>query len=393
MKPQFKYFLSNAPNSVQKESEIWSAPLPTTRKQPQKVTGIPVTYGDYFSAIHSFLEKNKFEILISAFSKSMNRQIIPEEIEEIRVCLVKHGEFYHPSTVEAILDKHSYKFVLNVAISAAGRDCIEREYNCLKRLGNDFSFSSIPEAYGYGEACVKGSGHTMSMFLGEWFEGFNEFHISNDKTDNKRKILIWDSEKGNYFLSPDNTLELYRQAAMILTGYYNIETFEQIFFWHHAAGDFVIRLQNNKAELKLITVRQYATMFAKKEDDDDDETDRDVEMILEALLVFLLNLSIRMRLDRLNGVGDIVWSDDIAVKGTLKGFFQGLRRKDSTGLFSDSFDAYFHDYLVSSCTEKDLYDLSLAIVNSYNPLAPEIPVISDNIRKHAEVLFNAITGM
>ncbi len=393
MKPQFKYFLSNAPNSVQKESEIWSAPLPTTRKQPQKVTGIPVTYGDYFSAIHSFLEKNKFEILISAFSKSMNRQIIPEEIEEIRVCLVKHGEFYHPSTVEAILDKHSYKFVLNVAISAAGRDCIEREYNCLKRLGNDFSFSSIPEAYGYGEACAKRSGHTMSMFLGEWFEGFNEFHISNDKTDNKRKILIWDSEKGNYFLSPDNTLELYRQAAMILTGYYNIETFEQIFFWHHAAGDFVIRLQNNKAELKLITVRQYATMFAKKEDDDDDETDRDVEMILEALLVFLLNLSIRMRLDRLNGVGDIVWSDDIAVKGTLKGFFQGLRRKDSTGLFSDSFDAYFHDYLLSSCTEKDLYDLSLAIVNSYNPLAPEIPVISDNIRKHAEVLFNAITGM
>ena len=376
---------------MQKESEIWSAPLPTTRKQPQKVTGISVTYGDYFSAVHSFLEKNRFEILISAFSKSINRQIIPEEIEEIRVCLVKHGEFYHPSTVEAILDKHGYKFVVNVAISAAGRDCIEREYNCLKRLDNDFSFSSIPEVYGYGKACVKESRHTMSMFLGEWFEGFNEFHISHDKTDNKHKILVWDSEKGNFFLSPDNTLELYRQAAMILTGYYNIETFEQIFFWHHAAGDFVIRLQNNKAKLKLITVRQYAPMFAKKEDEE--ETDRDVEMILEAMLVFLLNLSIRMRLDRLNGVGDIVWSDDIAVEGALKGFFQGLRQKDSTGLSSDSFDTYFHDYLLSSCTEKDFYDLSLSIVNSYNPLAPEIPVIRDNIKKHAEVLFNAITGM
>ncbi len=390
-KPHFRYFLSNAPNSVQKESEIWSAPLPTTRKQPQKVTGISITYGDYFSAVHSFLEKNKFKILISAFSKSMNRQIIPEEIEEIRVCLIKHGEFYHPSLIEAILDKHSYKFVVNVAISAAGRDCIEREYNCFKRLGNDFSFSSIPEAYGYRETRVKESGHTISMFLGEWFEGFNEFHISLDKTDNKHKILVWDSEKGNYFLSPDNTLELYRQAAMILTGYYDIETFEQIFPWHHAAGDFVIRLQNNKAELKLITVRQYATMFAKKEDDE--ETDRDVEMMLEALLVFLLNLSIRMRLDRIDGIGDIVWSDDIAVKGTLKGFFQSLRRKDSTGLSSDSFDTYFHDYLLSSCTEKDLYDLSLSIVNSYNPLAPEIPVIRDNIKKHAEVLFEAITGM
>ncbi len=77
----------------------------------------------------------------------------------------------------------------------------------------------------------------------------------------------------------------------------------------------------------------------------------------------------------------------------MKGFFQGLRRKDSTGLFSDSFDTYFHDYLLSSCTEKDFYDLSSAIVNSYNPLAPEIPVIRQNIQKHAEVLFNALTSM
>ncbi|MEA3279680.1 MAG: hypothetical protein U9Q38_03655, partial [Thermodesulfobacteriota bacterium] len=308
----------------------------------------------------------------------------------IRVCLIKHGEFYHPSLIEAVLNKHSYKFVVNVAISATGRHCIEREYNSLKRLGNDFSFSSIPKIYGYGKACVKKSRHTMSMFLGEWFEGFNEFHISHDGSDNKHKILVWDSEKGNYFLSPDNTLELYRQAAIILTGYYNIETFEQIFPWHHAAGDFVVRLQKNKDELKLITVRQYAPMFAKKEDDN---TGRDVEMILEALLVFLLNLSIRMRLDRIDGVGDIVWSDDIAVQGTLKGFFQGLRRKGSTGLFSDSFDTYFHDYLLSSCAEKDFYDLSLAIVNSYNPLAPEIPVLRQNIKKHAEVLFNALTSM
>ncbi|HUV51195.1 MAG TPA: hypothetical protein VMW78_09280 [Anaerolineae bacterium] len=387
-KPQFNYFLSDTKNSVQKNSEIWSIPLPTTRKQPQKATGISVTYGDYFSAVRSFLEQNKFEILISALSKSINRHTIPEEIKEIRVCLVKHGEFYHPSMVEAVLNKHSYKFVVNVAISAAGTDCIEREYSCLKRLSNDFSFSYIPEVYSYGKARVKKNGHMISMFLGEWLDGFNEFHISRDRTDNKYKILIWDSERGNYFLSPDNTLELYRQAAMILTGYYNIETFEQIFPWHHAAGDFVIRLQNNRAALKLITVRQYAPMFAKKEKHED--TDRDAEMVLEAMLLFLLNLSIRMRLDRLNGVGDIVWSDDIAVQGTLEGFFQGLRRKDSTGLSSDFLDVYFHDYLLSSCTEKDLYDLSLAVINSYNPLAPEIPVIKQNIKKHSEVLFDAI---
>ena len=386
---QFKYFLSDATNSVQKNSEIWSIPLPTTRKQPQRVTGSSVTYGDYFSAVHSFLEQNRFEILISAFSKSINQHIALEEIEEIRVCLVKHGELYHPARVETSLRGLNLKFVLNVAISDSGKGYINKEYNALKRLNSDFAFSFVPHVYGIGKACAKGREHEIIMFLGEWFDGYNEFHISYDNAEKQNKIEVWDPDQGHYFLSSDNTMELYRQAAMILTCYYNIETFEQIFPWHHAAGDFVIRLQNNQAELKLITVRQYAPMFAKKEGDKD--TGRDVEMILEALLVFLLNLSIRMRLDRLNGVGDIVWSDDIAVQGTLKGFFQGLQRKDSTGLFSDSFGAYFHDYLLSSCTEKDFYDLSLGIVDSYNPLAPEIPVIRQNIKKHAEVFFNAIT--
>lgn len=388
---QFKYFLYDATNSVQKNSEIWSIPLPTTRKQPQRVTDNSVTYGDYFSAVHSFLEQNRFEILISTFSKSINQHIAPEEIEEIRIFLVKHGEFYHPARVETSLSGLNLKFVLNVAISDSGKGYINKEYNTLKRLNSDFAFSFVPHVYGIGKACAKGREHEIIMFLGEWFDGYNEFHISYDNAEKQNKIEVWDPDQGHYFLSSDNTLELYRQAAMILTSYYNIETFEQIFPWHHAAGDFVIKLQNNQAELKLITVRQYASMFAKKEGDKD--IDRDVEMILEAMLVFLLNLSIKMRLDRLNGVGDIVWSDDIAVKETLKGFFQGLHRKDSTGLFSDSFDTYFHDYLLSSCTEKDLYDLSLAIVNSYNPLAPEIPVIRQNIKKHAEILFDAVTSM
>jgi len=107
-------------------------------------------------------------------------------------------------------------------------------------MNNDFPFSFVPKVYGTGEVFTKDN-HYISMFLGEWFEGFNEFHISRDPADGKNKIVVWDNQQSNFFLSADQIMELYRQATMILTSYYNIETFEQIFSWHHAAGDFVLK--------------------------------------------------------------------------------------------------------------------------------------------------------
>jgi hypothetical protein len=226
----------------------------------------------------------------------------------------------------------------------------------------------------------------VSMFLGEWFEGFNEFHITKDPSDEKNRINVWDTEKGNFFLTYEQTLELYRQAAMILTCYYDVETFEQIFPWHHAAGDFVIKLINNKIKARLVTVRQYASMFEKNEMEDQD---KGTDLILEALLVFFLNLSIRMRLDRLDGVGEIVWSEDVAVEGTLKGFFEGLALKPPVDSLQDSVVDCFRKHLLS-CSRADLLDLSQAMVNAYNPQAPEVPVIKRNLQSHVKILYNAI---
>lgn len=76
-----------------------------------------------------------------------------------------------------------------------------------------------------------------------------------------------------------------------MTCYYNAETFEQIFPWHHAAGDFVIKLQKNNMKMKLITVRQYAPMLENKNETAKNNTDSDIYLMLEAMLVFFLNLS------------------------------------------------------------------------------------------------------
>jgi len=216
-------------------------------------------------------------------------------------------------------------------------------------------------------------------------QGYNEFHISFDPEDEKHKIVVWDYVNGNYFLTTDQATNLYRQAARILTCYYNVETFEQISSWHHAAGDFVLKCRNDKIGVKLITARQYRPMF----ENNGINKDPDMELILEALLVFFLNLTVRMRLDRLGGVGEIVWSDDTSVDGILKGFFESLALKTSNVSLPEPLIDCFRNHLLS-CSQSDLFGLSQAMVDAYNPQSPEIPVIKKNLKRHVKILFNAI---
>ena len=381
--PQFKYFLSHKKNPVKKNSKTWNTLLPMNRQQQPNDSGICVSHGDYFTAVQNFLKQDRSEIIIRAVSQHMHREVTSQNIEEIRIFLEKHGEFYHPARIETMLHETAIPFVLNVAISNAGKSYIQREYDLLKQFDEDFPYSFLPKVYRQG--CVSIASNEFRMFLGEWFQGYNEFHISFDTEDEKYKIVVWDHEHGNYFLTADQATNLYQQVARILTCYYNVETFEQISSWHHAAGDFVLKCRNDKIDVKLITARQYRPMF----ENNGISKDPDMELILEALLVFFLNLTIRMRLDRLDGVGKIVWSDNIALKGTLNGFFEGLALKPLISLFSEPLADCFQKHLLA-CSRIDFLDLNLSIVETYHPQAPEVPVIRRHLKKHVDNLYNAI---
>lgn len=380
---QFKYFLSHKKNPAKKNSQIWNTLLPMRRKQRQNDAGICVSHGNYFTAVRNFLEQDRSEIITRAVAQHMHREITSQDIEEIRIFLEKHGEFYHPARIETMLHGTAIPFVLNVAISNAGKNCVQREYGLLKQLNEDFPFSFLPKVYGQGRVSI--AGDEIRMFLGEWFQGYNEFHISLDPADEKYKIVVWDHEHGNYFLKTDQATNLYRQAARILTCYYNAESFEQILSWHHGAGDFVLKRQNEKIDVKLITARQYRPMFKNN----GINKEPDMELILEALLVFFLNLTIKMRLDRLDGVGEIVWSDDTSVDGILKGFFESLALKPPIFSFPGPLIDCFRNHLLS-CNQSDLFGLSQAMVDAYNPQSPEIPVIKKNLKRHVKILFDAI---
>ena len=389
--PRFKFFLSSSNDPVREGDVIWSTPIPISRHESagtiKSDSDIFINHGDYFTAARDFLERDQHAILTQSVSQHLHRKISSQEIEEIRIFLDKHGEFYHPAKVEAILQAVKIPFVLNVAVTDVGKRCAQREYRLLQMLDTEYPGSFIPKVYAQGNVFTKMNQVETRMFLGEWFEGFNEFHISLDPADEQHKIVVWDHEHGNYFLSTGQTEDLYRQAAGILTGYYNVETSEQISSWHHAAGDFVLKCQHREIDVKLITVRQYAPMFEK--DPEIGHKDPDAERILESLLVFFLNLAIKMRIDRLDGVGEMVWSDGIAVKGVLKGFFEGLVSKPPVRSFPESLADGFRQHLLA-CTHADLLDLNSAMVQAYHPMAPEVPVIRQYLKQHVDDLYRAI---
>ena len=389
--PRFKFFLSSRNDPVREGDFIWSTPIPLSRHQSARTfepdSDIFIKHGDYFTAARDFLERDRYAIITQSVFQHLHRKISSQEIEEIRIFLDKHGEFYHPSKIETVLQAVKIPFVLNVAVTDVGKQCAQREYRILKKLNTQYPDSFIPKVYALGNVFAKMDQVETRMFLGEWFEGFSEFHMSLDPDDEEYKIIVWDHEHGNFFLTPHQTMELYRQAAKILTCYYNIETFEQIFSWHHAAGDFVLKCQKDDIELKLVTVRQYRSMYENTIVSESIEPDS--ELILEALLVFFLNMTIKMRIDRLDGVGDIVWSDDVALKGILKGFFEALALKPEISAFAEPLNDCFRQHLLSCC-RADFFDLNHAIVHTYPSQAPEVLVIRQHLEKHVKDLYNSI---
>jgi hypothetical protein len=228
---------------------------------------------------------------------------------------------------------------------------------------------------------VPGNPTEMMMFLGEWFDGYYEFHISGRDTRGQTEMVLWDMDHGHKKLPQDIISSLFRKSAEILTLYYNLQSFEQICAWHHGAGDFIIKLSGKQVHMKLISVREYTTMA--------DNTLPTPETMVHALLLFVLNLSMRMRVDRVEGVGDLIWADDRAVVETIYGFCRGMSRKARIDPLAEPLMTLFKEAL-RSCTTGDLIEVAAALVDSYNPQAPETELIREHLKEHCSALCNTL---
>ncbi len=366
------FYVSDSDTPVLVNSDLWNTPLPVVMQNKGDVCEDAVTLCDYFTAAESFLGRDDFLVVKSAVRQADDTNLETSDVDRVDIYLVKHGQLYHPAKIEITFFNKTLSFVLNLAVSEAGCVCVDREFPVLERLRN--KSTDIPAVYEQGVVAVDGR-HPFAMFLAEWFDGYKEFHVSYD--DGVKKVIVWDYEKGFFYLSQEEAFQLYKKASAIMTSCYNIETFEQIQPWHHAAGDFVVKKDDDGVDVKLITVRQYTSLFENTFDDE--------ESLLEAELIFLVGLSIRMRLDRIDGVEESVWSEDFLVGAVVAGFFEALAAQKKPGTIDHDRSITFKKYLLRIDLEI-INDLSMMILGSYHPESSDYLVVSDNIAEHVALL-------
>lgn len=388
--PVFHYYLPGTPQPLSAASSAWGAPLPVDRHSAQfplpEKTASDLTLGDYFTATRRFLEANEFAALAGAVAGRWGRSALKEALHEIHITLIKHGAFYHPALISVHGGGEVLKFVLNVAVSKPGRQTIKNEYAALERLNKTGSNAYFPAVY--GRATVRtDTGRPLDMFLGDWFDGFHEFHLSQKTTGSPLKLRVWDEERGFFLLTENQAFELYRQASFILTAYYNPLTFEQIFPWHHAAGDFVLRVDSAGIETRLITARQYAPMFREGLILGDTAQQREQTML--GLLFYLLNLSLRMRIDRLDGTGKLVLAGEDAIPPVWEGFIAGLQQSYFPWPFREDMASAFTTYL-AGISVSEVYDLAQATGGGFHPRSPERTIINQHLVDHVATLWTAI---
>ncbi len=357
-RPLIRYLVSSPYGDVPVDEDKLDLPLECDPlKTPYKV---------YLQCIKNFLEQDAFNQLLKAASKKCGRGIDLNGISEIIVRAEKHGALYHPASIELLLEEGRVKFGLNIAVSETGRAWLKKEFSIIQKINTRCKLPFLPEVYFFDEQ------ETMSFLLEEWFDGYHEFHLSITESG-KQCIKLWDFGKGYRFLSVEQGFEIYRQVSKILTLYYNMSDFCQIYPWHHAAGDFIAKVEDEGIDLRLTTARQYEPYM----------TFQDKEAInpVIALFYFLLNLTIKMRLDKLDGVGDTVWAEDFCLEAAVKGFLDGLRLKEELKNYFSSEDEFLQ--IATSFRPEDLKIAYGPLIGRYNGTG-DYQVITANLDRHVE---------
>ena len=382
-KSGFHFYISGEEREILPGSALWELPL--SGKGPGREDAVAsgsvgqdreITVGEYFSASCRFLSRNEFSILISGLEAVLQQPVLYEHIHQVSVFLEKHGAFYRPLKIRVHLtDTQTCFFVLNGAVGNPGLSLIEKEVSLISKLNKSFSKHYLPFVFGLG--ILKTPKGRIGFFLGEWFEGYKEFHATI--VNHGRQIVIWESDGSCRYLPEEHAFPIYREAARVLTYYYDIETFEQIHPWHHAAGDFIVKQAGGRFHVRLVTVRGYSPLTEFGSDEADKKNH-----ILPSLLVFFFTLSLKMRLDRIDGTGEAVMLGDGVLTTIVDGFLDALDEKSKVydyGNLKQVFITFFNGFDLDQ-----MMNICITILDSGDINPTENGLIKGNLESHCGIL-------
>jgi hypothetical protein len=358
-----------------------NVPLTKDELEPFKKAN-EVTYRAYMELIQTFVLKNLSDIQ-KLISHKTGRS---DKISSIDLVAEKRGADYFPASVRVHVKNEEYWFVANVALTERGLSRIANDFFLLKELGSTDEAKSLPEVFFISQPLdseSSGAGIPNSIFLAEWFRGYHEFHVSGPKHASTDVFTLWDTDNGyERFKLPVASL-LIEKVSYILSRFFDFENFREIYPWHLAAGDFIARLRP-EPDVKLITVRQYQSRIAFKEHSD--------KSVNQALIFFFANLSVRTRLDRIDGTGELVWLPRQFVKPVMNGFLEALATKK---IREDTGNSFVNEFVktMRRLTIQEWAGIFAETLESYNQKASDFKIVESNMVDHIFDVYQNCQGL
>jgi len=363
----FSFFIRTPAGRIPADDDILRQPLlvDAGERHPS------LTVADYFESLKQLVQSSAVTLSLAG---------MPNESDALltcRICSEKLGAFYHVARIEVVSKEKTFSFAVNTAVSERGRHCLQQDHELLTRLLPPALQPFVPKVYLLAESVAGNSGDCTTALLHmavEWLENFHEWHFCSSASG-ARRFGMW-SDSGVQFLAEEEARQLFRQIANIVSLSYDWENSTFLQQWHHAAGDFIVRHQEKGMEVRLITVRDLRPFsFLALQTVE--------ERYLSALL-FLLDLSIRLRLDKLDGVGQTVWLEDFVVHEAVQGFLDALA--ENRDRIAEAYLPLLQ--LLASCSADDFQKIGALLLSSYRETLPdaELEAVLNNFDAHVRHL-------
>lgn len=343
-------------------------------------------YGPYLRALSGFFEDNGGARLLEALEQLSGKTFPARDIRRVVLTSEKHGALYQVARLDVVCADGTFPFAINTAVTEHQKAFLETEGALLAELHSRFRLPHLPRPILTGRVCTRSSASGEPLELGllvtEWFEGFCEFHLSlPSDLPAEPHISIWENDGTPSFLSVEEEAALYREASAILTAYFDTRSFNQIHPWHHAAGDFVANRRKQPLSVRLITARGFRPLGDFPAGDDG---------LVIAALHFFVNLSLRMRLDRLDGTGELTWASPQCLKPIIEGFTNSWTTKRRVDPTLPSADHLLS--LLGQFSRDDWISFGGLVLHDGRVEKDEVAFMARRLSRHVEELSQAVAA-